>query len=470
MKKTKIVATIGPASEAKETLRELISSGVNIIRLNFSHGTHEWHGQVIDVVRELSQELGLPVGILADLQGPRIRVGNSKEFEMIKGEIIFVGEKEIEGEKELIIDCPGVCPALKVDERILIEDGLMEIKITEKLGDRAKAEVINGGKVKPRKGINIPDTQVNFGAVTKKDEKDLEFVLGKEVDFVALSFVSNGAEIEATRAKMKAILGREDYIPQIVSKVERKEAIKNIDEIIAASDVIMVARGDLGIEMDESRVIIYQKEIIAKCLQAVKPVIVATQMLDSMIANPIPTRAEVSDVSNAVIDHTDAVMLSGESANGKYPIETVTMMHEIIGHTETSPFDDMDPDHLDRTNLTDYASTIKGAFALANTSNAKAIVMFTAMGATARLMSNYRPSQLLLAATDNEKTYNQLAIVWGIRAYFFPDIDGRGRAIDLAIEKAKTEGKLAVGDKVVVILGRIPHGKEVAMVGIREVE
>jgi pyruvate kinase len=470
MKKTKIVATIGPASESKETLRELITSGVNIVRLNFSHGTHEWHGHIIDVVRELSQELGLPVGILADLQGPRIRVGNAEKFEIAKGEIIFVSDRKTTEEKELVIDSPGVCANLQVGERILVEDGLMELKVVEKDGEILKAEVFNGGEIKPRKGINIPDTVVAFGAVTEKDEKDLEFVVRKEVDFVALSFVSNGGEIEATRTKMKNILGRESYLPQIVSKVERKEAIKNIDEIIEASDVVMVARGDLGIEMDESRVVIYQKEIIAKCLQAVKPVIVATQMLDSMISNPIPTRAEVSDVSNAVIDHTDAVMLSGESANGKYPIETVAMMNEIIGHTEASPFDDVEPGYLNRTNLSDYASTINSAYELANSSKAKAVVMFTKSGVTAKLMSNHRSGHLLLAATDNLKTYNQLAIIWGIRAYYFADIDGRGRAIDLAIEKAKEEGKLAAGDKIVVILGKIPNGKELAMVGIREVE
>jgi len=261
------------------------------------------------------------------------------------------------------------------------------------------AKVVNGGIIKNHKGVNLPDSELHFGAVTEKDKKDLEFALKNEVDFMALSFVSNAQEILETRENIKTILGRDADLPQIVAKIERKEAINNIDEIIGAVDVIMVARGDLGIELEESKVILYQKEIIAKCLRAAKTVIVATQMLDSMINNPIPTRAEVSDVSNAVIDHTDAVMLSGESASGKYPIEAVETMTKIIKDTEDSPFDDINPGYLDENIFNDYASIINSAHEMAKSSRAKAIVLFSETGFSARMIAHHRPTQLIIVGT-----------------------------------------------------------------------
>ncbi|PJA87074.1 MAG: pyruvate kinase [Candidatus Moranbacteria bacterium CG_4_9_14_3_um_filter_42_9] len=481
-KRTKIVATLGPASESREILKKIIEAGVNVVRLNFSHGEHSWHGKIIDTVRELSAELGIPVGIMADLQGPRIRTLVDKDVEIRTGEKIIISDvstdfkskiqnpKSEKNSKFILLDYPGIIKDINEGNEILIEDGLKKLKVVKKEKEFLEAEVLNGGVIKNHKGINIPDANFHFGAVTAKDEHDLEFVLGKEVDFVALSFVSNAKEIEETQEKMKKLLGRDINIPQIIPKIERKEAIKNIDEIVAASDVVMVARGDLGIELPETEVAVHQKEIIGKCLAVGKPVIVATQMLDSMINNPIPTRAEVSDVTNAVIDHADAVMLSGESANGKYPVETVATMSEIISNTEKSPYDDAAPDYLDKNILTDYASTINSAHELAKSSGAKAIVMFSESGKTARLMAHHRPDQLLLVATNNPKTYHQLSIVWGIATYLFQIIDGRGRAIDLALEKAKKEERLAVGDKVVVILGKIPDGKELALVGIRTIE
>ncbi len=469
-KRTKIVATIGPASDSREKLIQLLEAGLNVARLNFSHGDYASHGKIIDIMRELSAEMRRPIGIIADLQGPRIRVGNTEPFEAAKDEIIFVSDKKTTDEKELIIDSDRVSASLQAGERILIEDGLMKLEVIERNGDVVKARVINGGTIKPRKGINVPDTKVPFGAMTEKDERDLEFALGREVDFVALSFVSNGKEIEDVREKMKKILGRDKSLPQIISKVERKEAMKNIDEIVRASDVIMVARGDLGIEMEESKVVIYQKELIAKCLRATKPVIVATQMLDSMINNPIPTRAEVSDVSNAVIDHTDAVMLSGESANGKYPVEAVQTMKSIITNVEESPFDDFYRDILNKDVRDDYTALVRSAHELAKTSKAKAVIMYTETGNTARFISHYRNEKLLLiAATNNPKTYQQLSIIWGIRAYLFENGENRENFTDLLVEKTKNDGKLAAGDKVVVILGKTADGKSMSMVGIKEV-
>ncbi len=498
MKKTKIVATIGPASDSRETLEELIKAGMNVVRLNFSHGDYDSHEKIIRNVRELSKELGMPVGIMADLQGPRIRIKVDREIEINKGEHIWVSDissrsnfsaqggpasggqfpisnfqtifnDQNSKDKHIMLDWKGIVGNIDKGNDILIEDGLMRVKVVEKDDGWLLAKVMEGGVVKNHKGVNIPDAKFSFGALTEKDERDLEFVLRQEVDFVALSFVSNGKEIEEAREKIKKIIGRDDALPQIVSKIERKEAIKNIDEVIKASDVVMVARGDLGIELPESKVVIYQKQIIAKCLTAVKPVIVATQMLDSMIRNPIPTRAEVSDVSNAVIDHTDAVMLSGESANGKYPAKAVEVMSEIIVNTEESPFDDINREDMDPAILTDHVSVIDSAHELAKSSKSRAILMITESGLTARIISHHRPNQLLLAATSTPKTYYQLSMVWGVEPYLFANGHKRDDFFDLLIEKAKKEGKLSSEDKVVIIKGKTPTGEKTKWVGIREV-
>jgi len=469
MKKTKIVATIGPASDNRETLTELIESGMNVVRINFSHGTHESNGKVIDLVREISKEKQCSVGIMVDLQGPRIRVGNLEPFEIEKGELIHVSDKKTTGEKELVIDSDGVAEALQSGERILIEDGLMELRVVERSGETVKAEVINGGTIKPRKGINLPDTILHFGAVTKKDEEDLAFAMKKEVDFIALSFVSNAKEVKETREKIKKLLERLENLPGIVSKIERKEAIRNIDEIIEVSDVVMVARGDLGIELDETKVVIYQKQIIEKCVKAARPVIVATQMLDSMIQNPIPTRAEVSDVSNAVIDRTDAVMLSGESANGKFPVKAVETMSKIISDTEKSRFDDREIESPKKEEDMEYVAVVKTAIDMAKNSHAKAILAVTERGHTAKLLSHFRPEQRILAATRHEKTYFKTSMYWGVEPYLFSG-DNLEEFIYEMIEKAKVEGKLKSKDKIIIIFGVIPGTQEkMRLVGIKEI-
>jgi pyruvate kinase len=473
MKKTKIVATIGPASDSKETLRELILAGLNVCRINFSHGTYETNGKVITMVRELSKELDVPVGIMVDLQGPRIRTLVETELEIKTGERVLiydVSRKPEEKEMKMIgLDWPGITTDIELGNAILIEDGLKRLVVVEKDSDFLVAEVINGGVIKNHKGVNVPDSKLKIGAVTKKDEEDLAYAMSREVDFIALSFVSNGKEIEETREKMRKLLGRKDNLPQIVAKIERKEAIKNIEEIISATDVVMVARGDLGIEMDETKVVIYQKEIIAKCIKAVRPVIVATQMLESMIQNPIPTRAEVSDVSNAVIDHTDAVMLSGESANGKFPQKAVATMSQIITDTEESRFDDdfkcaTPADDKDQ----DYVAIVESAYNLAKDSKAKAIVAITVSGLTARLIAHFRPMQSNFVATISEKVYNQLSMVWGVESYLLENVD-KEKLIETMIERLKSEKKIEVGDKVVVVLGRIPGGEKMRLVGIREI-
>jgi pyruvate kinase len=473
MKKTKIVATIGPASDSKEILKELILAGLNVCRINFSHGTYESNGKVITMVRELSKELNVPVGIMVDLQGPRIRTLVDADLEIKTSErvLIFDVLKKPEKKEMKIIglDWPGIITDIELGNAILIEDGLKRLVVVEKNADYLVAEVVNGGVIKNHKGVNVPDSKLKIGAVTKKDEEDLAYAMSREVDFIALSFVSNGKEIEETREKMRKLLGRKDNLPQIVAKIERKEAIKNIEEIILATDVVMVARGDLGIEMDETKVVIYQKEIIAKCIKAVRPVIVATQMLESMIQNPIPTRAEVSDVSNAVIDHTDAVMLSGESANGKFPQKAVETMSQIICDTEESRFDDdfrcaTPSDDKDQ----DYVAIVESAYNLAKGSQAKAIVAITVSGLTARLIAHFRPLQSNYVATISEKVYNQLSMVWGVESYLLEDVD-KESLIENMLNKLKSEKKIETGDKVVVVLGRIPGGEKMRLVGIREI-
>ncbi|MFZ2775177.1 MAG: pyruvate kinase [Candidatus Moraniibacteriota bacterium] len=487
MKKTKIVATIGPASDSKEVLRELILAGLNVCRINFSHGTYETNGKVITMVRELSEELDVPVGIMVDLQGPRIRTVVNEDVEIKNGEYVWISDVSIEdnfkfqisnfksisndkiSNKKILLDWPEIVNDINIGESILIEDGLKRLKVVEKEGKSLVAEVINGGVIKNHKGVNVPDSKLKIGAVTKKDEEDLAYAMSREVDFIALSFVSNGKEIKETREKMRELLGREDNLPQIVAKIERKEAIKNIEDIISATDVIMVARGDLGIEMDETKVVIYQKEIIAKCIKAVRPVIVATQMLESMIQNPIPTRAEVSDVSNAVIDHTDAVMLSGESANGKFPQKAVATMSQIISDTEESRFDDdfkcaTPDDDKDQ----DYVAIVESACNLAKDSRAKAIVAITVSGLTARLIAHFRPMQSNFVATMSEKVYNQLSMVWGVESYLLENVD-KESLIETMLERLKSERKIEAGDKVVVVLGRIPGGEKMRLVGIREI-
>lgn len=476
MKKTKIVATLGLVSDNKETLRKMIENGMNVARLNFSHGDYEWHGKVIKMIRELSEEMGVNIAILGDLQGPRIRTMVEDVVEMEKGETILVGDSFYKAEldekkadtKNFLLDTPKIVDDIEVGNEILIEDGLMKIVVKEKNGKVLVTEVVDGGTVKNRKGVNIPDAKLKISAVTEKDERDLKFLLENEADFIGLSFVGSGEDVEYLRGKMREILGRENNLPHIIVKVERKEAIKNLDDIIAKTDAVMVARGDLGIEIEGTRVAILQKEIVKKSLAAAKPVIVATQMLDSMIVNPRPTRAEISDVTNAVIDHADAVMLSGESANGKYPVESVRTMREIIQNTEASPFDDVK--HLLRLNdQDDLKQLVLSAYELAKNISAKAIVMGSKGGNTARLISHFRPDQKILVVTDNQKTYNQLALVWGVQAKLHAKGEVFREDIDWLIEDAKENKILSSGDTVALIMGRMPNGEKIRLIGMKKI-
>jgi len=507
-KRTKIVATIGPASENPKVLEQMILSGMNVARINFSHGTHESNGQLIDNIRAISRKLNVPVGIMADLQGPRIRTVVNNDVEMKVGEKINIidvsvssqisndklqisnnppaggqnsppkadqpmAEKSKNDNKIISLDVPGIIKDIEIGNEILIEDGLMKIKIVGKQENVLIGEVMVGGVVKNHKGVNIPDAKLNIPPVTPKDEKDMIYAIReKDVDFVALSFVSYARDIEETREKIRKLAKHKEHLPQIVSKIERKEAIANIDELIEVSDVVMVARGDLGIELPETKVVLYQKEIVTKCLKAAKPVIVATQMLNSMIENPLPTRAEVSDVSNAVCDHADATMLSGESANGKFPVDSVRIMSEIISNTEKSRFDDYVPKHIEVEDhiKREYANFIANAWKLAKKEDAAAILAVSFSGFTARAISNYRPERHLFIATENPKVYNQLSIVWGVEPYLLNLKENNHSFIDAIIQKSKKERKIKKGDKIILVLGIDKKGHKIRSVEVKEIE
>lgn len=476
-KRTKIVATIGPASEKEETLRAMIKEGMNVARFNFSHGDFAWHKKIMRRLRNVSKKMGVPVGIMADLQGPRIRIANEREVLLQGGELVLVTDKAIGGkesasqkQKVVYIDVPKIAQYIKVGNEILVEDGLIKMTVLGKKGKMLRCAVVDGGIVKPRKGVNIPGISGKFGALTARDREVLKFALKEDVDFVAMSFVRTAKEIN----NLKEIIRREykgRNVPQVVAKIERKEAIANFEEIVKATDAVMVARGDLGIEMPQSDLPILQKEIITRCLKSAKPVIVATQMLDSMIRNPRPTRAEITDVSNAVIDHTDAVMLSGESANGKYPVEAVKMMREIAEKTEASPFDNLGHGFLGDQASSVSASVAQAAHELLKNSNAKAVVVASISGFTARMIVRHRPENTILVVTNNTKTQNQLTIVWGVKSFVLPDCKTLDDLIDKSVAILKNKKLLKKGDRVLVVTGR-PHMKRehMSLIKIEEVK
>jgi pyruvate kinase len=467
MKKTKIIATIGPASEGKKVLTELVKNGMNVARLNFSHGDFAWHKKAIREIRLIGKKMKSPIAIMADLQGPRIRIANSRDLTVRKGERILltemkknsVSQKAKNVPKVIFLDLIEAVSLIKTGNEILIEDGLIKLKVEGKDRNFVKCVVENEGVIRPRKGVNIPGISGKLGALTERDKEVLDFALAQDVDFVAMSFVRTAREIKNLKNLIKRKAKNKKYLPHVVAKIERREAVKNFDEILKATDAIMVARGDLGIEMPQADLPIIQKEICAKCVRIAKPVIVATQMLDSMIRNPRPTRAEVSDVANAVIDHADAVMLSGETASGKYPVEAVRIMKEIIEKTEKSPFDDLAHGFLGDQKSSLSAAIAQSAHELLKDSGAKAIVVASVSGFTARMITRHRSEQEIIVMTNNEKTSNQLAMVWGVQSYVLPECRDLDVLLDKSMEVIQRKKLLKKGDKVVIVAGR-PHLKK----------
>jgi pyruvate kinase len=461
LKRTKLVCTIGPASQDPATFEQLVAAGLNVARLNFSHGKHETHAEVIKMIRATSEKLGEPIAILQDLQGPKVRCGDLPE----EGVMLEVGQTVVfttEAAPKLPkigLTHDGMHKDVKVGDRLLIDDGLLEVVVQSVDGRDIGCEVVNGGKLTSHKGINLPTATLSIPAITEKDKEDLMFGVEQRVDFVALSFVREAREIKELRELIRAReaelgAGWQDMPPiRIIAKIEKHEAIRNIDEIIAEVDAIMIARGDLGIETPPEHVPVVQKMIISKCLSAAKPVIVATQMMDSMIRNPRPTRAEVSDVANAVMDHVDAIMLSGESATGKYPLETVQMMTKIAADTERSLWDDLQSDAAHKHDFDTAEAVTEAAVVLARDVGAKAILVASSTGNAGRLTSRYRPELPIFVGVHHPRVMRQMTLSWGVRPFVLPDVESNDALIDAGVQTVTTSGLVKPGDRIVIVTG-----------------
>ena len=455
MKKTKVVCTMGPNTNDRELLKKLIENGMDVARFNFSHGDHEEQKSRMDLLKELRQELNTNTAILLDTKGPEIRTGvlkGGKRIMLKAGEQFTLTTEEIEGdESKVSITYEGLVQDVDAGRVILIDDGLIELKVVGKSEKEIFCEVINGGELGERKGVNVPNVAVRLPAITEKDKDDIRFGVEQGIDFIAASFVRNAECVLEIKAYLKE-LGA-PYVP-IIAKVENAEGIKNIDEIIRAADGVMVARGDLGVEIPAEEVPYLQKMIIQKCNMNFKTVITATQMLDSMMRNPRPTRAEVTDVANAVYDGTDAVMLSGETAQGKYPLEALQMMVHIIQNTEQ---------HLDYEGMMEktgghlksgVSSAIGYSSVLAASNlNAKCIITPSVSGATARVVSNLRPRQVILGVTPNERTLRRMSIYWGVKPIKSQAFNTTDDICDGAIELAKVKQFVETGEIVVITAG-----------------
>lgn len=452
--RTKIVATVGPASNNKEMLHALIKEGVDVFRLNFSHGKHEDHLKVIGYVRELNREMGTNVALLQDLQGPKIRVNDVQPGVEIKpGQEIIITTRELVGNHEIVsTSYEGLPRDVKRGDMILIDDGKIELKVMEVRDIDLVCKVIYGGPLKPRKGINLPFSKVSAPSLTEKDLADLEFGLKHKVDWVALSFVRKATDIEILRD----IINRNKSNTRIVAKIEKPEALENIDAVIAATDAVMVARGDLGVEIWMEEVPMVQKMLVEKCNKLAKPVIVATQMMESMIENPRPTRAETNDVANAVMDGADALMLSAETAAGKYPIEVIRSMVRTISSVEKQGnifyrFREVDPKSA--TYLTD--NLILTACKLAKDVNAKAIVGMTQLGYSAYKASSHRPNANIFAFTSNGNIINTMNLVWATRAYHYDKASSTDETIADVEAILKRDGHVKKGD-IFIVLASMP--------------
>lgn len=457
MQRTKIVCTLGPASSDRATVRELIAAGMDVARLNFSHGTHETHTALLNIVRECAGELETHVAVLQDLQGPRIRVGTlpHEPMELAEGEAVLVGTDNGNQAPNRI---PTTYEALPQDvnagDRILIDDGRIELRVCRAMSTETLCEVVVGGELYSHKGINLPGVRVSAPSFTDKDRADIELGIACEVDYVALSFVRAAGDV----ATVKAFLAAKGADIPVVAKLEKPEAIECLEDIVEVADAIMVARGDLAVEASPEMVPVFQKRIIRMCREARVSVITATQMLESMTDNPRPTRAEASDVANAIFDGTDAVMLSGETAVGKYPVESVEMMRKIAQAAETAELaTDRDVLHA-RGKLSVADATARAACEAARDLGAKAIIACTHSGFTAQLAAKCRPGMPIIAPTPFERTARRAALYWGVLPITVPpyaSIEEMMQHIDAEIVKT---GLVAAGDVVVVIAG-VPIGQ-----------
>ncbi len=461
MKKTKIICTMGPTTDDPEILRKLIKSGMDVARFNFSHGTHEEQKKRMDRLKKLRDEEKKPIAILLDTKGPEIRTGllaDGKKVMLEQGAQFILSTEPCMGTKEKVsITYEGLVSDVQIGGRILIDDGLIELEVKEKKGKDIVCTVISGGELGEHKGVNVPNVAVRLPAITDQDKEDIRFGVEQNIDFIAASFVRDAECILEIKAFLKECKAPE--IP-IIAKIENAEGIGNIDEIIRAADGIMVARGDLGVEIPAEEVPYLQKMMIQKCNENYKTVITATQMLDSMIRNPRPTRAEVTDVANAVYDGTDAVMLSGETAAGKYPVEAVEMMVHIVENTEKH----LDYDSiLKKTKSHRMRSTSSAlgfaAVATANNLGAKCILTPTVSGTTARIVSKFKPKMELIGVSPNARTLRRMQLYWGVRPLRSVEENTTEDICNSAIEIAEAKSYIDTGDIVVLTAG-IPSGNE----------
>lgn len=451
-RRVKIVATIGPATREEPSLEKAIRAGMNVARLNFSHGTHEDHQKVINSVRKLSKELGAPVTILQDLQGPKIRVGKFEKgsIPLVPGEKVTITMKKVMGKEGLIpSDFPELAVSVKPGNKILLDDGLMELKVLAVNGEEVEAEVIFGGTLKDRKGMNCPGVTLAVECLTPKDLEDLQFGLKNQVDYVALSFVRHAKDIR----RLRELIDEKHPATKICAKIEMLEAIENLEEIVRLSDAVMVARGDLAVEIGQARLPGFQKQIIQMANMMNKPVITATQMLESMVENPRPTRAEITDVANAVLDGSDALMLSAESASGKHPFRCIQTMHEIIREVEDK-VEKFYKIEMDSQFLTPAQAIGASATLSALKLDAKVIVCLTSSGKTANIISGFRPKARIVAVTDQWETLNRLELIWGLQTLPIRPYSNLEQVRE-QVEKILVQYGLAkTGDKVVMTYGQ----------------
>ena len=455
MKKTKVVCTMGPNTNDKEVMRKLIQNGMDVARFNFSHGDHEEQKFRMDLLKELREEEHAHTAILLDTKGPEIRTGllkDGKKVTLQEGNTFVLTMEDIVGDDTKVsLSYKGLAEDVQQGTVILIDDGLIGLKVKEIVDQDIVCEIVNGGELGERKGVNVPNVPVRLPAITEKDKEDIKFGVEQDIDFIAASFVRNAECVLEIRAFLKELDA--PYIP-IIAKIENAEGIRNIDEIIRAADGIMVARGDMGVEIPAEEVPYLQKMLIQKCNNNFKTVITATQMLDSMIRNPRPTRAEVTDVANAVYDGTDAVMLSGDTAQGKYPVEALQMMVHIIENTEQHLDYDMildkAGDHLKRgiSSAIGYSSVLAAA-----NLKAKAIITPTVSGATARVMSNLKPIQPIIGVTPSERALRRMSIYWGVQALKSMECHTTDDICSEAIEISKVKRCVETGDVVVLTAG-----------------
>ncbi|MFI3254234.1 MAG: pyruvate kinase [Eubacteriales bacterium] len=461
-RRTKIVCTLGPAVSTEEAMENLIKAGMNGARFNFSHGDHEEQLDRLTKLKKVRDRLGIPVAALLDTKGPEIRIKKFKEapITLARGDKFALTVADVEGDQNMVaVTYTNLHQEVKKGNHILVDDGLIDLLVESVDGDKINCVVENGGQVSNNKSLNLPGISIKLPALTEKDKADLKFAAENDFDYVAASFVRKGSDVDDIRKELAAHGGES---VRIISKIENQEGVDNLEEILEKSDGLMVARGDLGVEIPAEDVPAIQKRMIRLCSCAGKVVITATQMLDSMMRNPRPTRAEVSDVANAVHDGTSCVMLSGETANGQYPVETVQTMANIVKKAEASI------DYWDRFTKTTFSVTAKdyssaichSCCSTAKVLEAKAIICCTHSGSTARDIARFLPSCTVAAFTTNEKARRQLALVWGIKPYLYGVVDTTDRLLHAGVDCAMKEGIVEVGDMVVITAG-VPIGQSV---------